>query len=149
MSGYKGKYISEEFCPTKLCSRNSDACQYLPAGQRSTFPKLLFIENRMKIERLIEGGLLFAGDSNLSDRSGQVVAGPYTNGSVMRTSAASAADSSSVYEPSPAQMVDRRSSMLDELRRQSGVFFDDLDGDGDDTDVSVDGVNIDADTESP
>lgn len=31
-------------------------------GQQATFPKLLFLENRMKVERLIEEGLQSSGD---------------------------------------------------------------------------------------
>lgn len=110
------------------------------AGQRSTFPKLLFVENRMKIERLIEDGLLLARDRpsiNGLTRGGD---SPHMHGQALRTSTDSAARSPSTDEPSPLPMADGRSSVLEELRRHSGVFFDDVEGDGDETDLSEDGV---------
>ncbi|KAL8729848.1 MAG: hypothetical protein Q9166_004489 [cf. Caloplaca sp. 2 TL-2023] len=115
------------------------------AGQRSTFPKLLFIENRMKIERLIEEGLLLAQNRGSSNDS------PHMHGQALRKSANSAAaqwSSSSTEDLPMLRMDDRRSSVLEELRRQSGVFFDDLEGDGDETDLSDDAVD-DGTSEAP
>lgn len=37
-------------------------------------------------------------------------------------------------------MADQRSSVLDKLRRQTGVFFDDIEIDGEETDVTEDGL---------
>ncbi|KAL8755740.1 MAG: hypothetical protein Q9184_004709 [Pyrenodesmia sp. 2 TL-2023] len=122
------------------------------AGQRSTFPKLLFIENRMKIERLIEGGLLPAGDQTFNSKAGRGDDSPHMHGQALRISAGLGSDSFSTNEPSPVGMVGRRSSMLDELRRQSGVFFDDTEADGEETDATDDGADGDPDgacTEKP
>lgn len=109
------------------------------AGQRSTFPKLLFIQNRMRIERLVEGGLLLAGDQTLNSKAGRGDDSPHMHGQALRISAGLGQDSFSTNEPSP--LADRRSSMLDELRRQSGVFFDDTEADGDETDATDDGAD--------
>ncbi|KAL8660958.1 MAG: hypothetical protein Q9202_006028 [Teloschistes flavicans] len=106
------------------------------AGQRSTFPKLLFIENRMKIERLIEKGLLHGKHRRSSDASNQRGDPPHMRGQAVRTMAISRAQSSSTDD-----LPGRRSSVLGELRRQSGVFFDDVDVDGDNTDFSENGTN--------
>ncbi|KAL9605812.1 MAG: hypothetical protein Q9179_000998 [Wetmoreana sp. 5 TL-2023] len=106
------------------------------AGQRSTFPKLLFIENRMKIERLIEEGFLLARHRSFSNGPSRGGSSPHMHGQALRISAGVSAQSSSLEEPSLLQMADRRSSALKEIRRQSGVFFDDVEGDGDETDVS-------------
>lgn len=105
------------------------------AGQRSTFSKLLFIENRMKIERLIEDGLLLAEDWGLRGDDS-----PHMHGQELRTDRITA-DLSPPDGASPLRMANRRSSMLDELRRQSGVFFDDTEPDGQETDVTADGVD--------
>ncbi|KAL8682164.1 MAG: hypothetical protein Q9186_001785 [Xanthomendoza sp. 1 TL-2023] len=114
------------------------------AGQRSTFPKLLFIENRMKIERLIEEGLLLAEDRGSSNGTAQGVDSPHMHGQVLRRRAASAVDQSSSTDNLPLlRKDDRRSSVLEELRRQSGVFFDDLEADGDETDLSEEAVDED------
>ncbi|KAL8722921.1 MAG: hypothetical protein Q9225_000691 [Loekoesia sp. 1 TL-2023] len=113
------------------------------AGQRSAFPKLLFLENRTKIERLVEGGLLLPGEEGVNDRSGRGNDSPHMHGHPLRILAGSAADSSLADELPPLRMADRRSSMLEELRRQSGVFFDDIEDDGDETDVTDDGKDND------
>ena len=111
------------------------------AGQRSTFPKLLFIENRMKIERLIEDGLLLAGDRSLDENLGRVADSPHMHGHELRNLADVNAESSSTEELSMLPMMGRNLSMLDELQRQSEVFFDDTKSGGDDTDVTDDGVH--------
>ncbi|KAL9006453.1 MAG: hypothetical protein Q9188_000761 [Gyalolechia gomerana] len=111
------------------------------AGQRSAFPNLLFIENRMKIERLIEGCLLLARDHGLRNRSQRTNDSPYVYRHISRLSNVSGADSSSIDEQRPRRAADRHSRMLEELRRQRGVFFDDLEGDGDETDDTDNGVN--------
>ncbi|KAL8944364.1 MAG: hypothetical protein Q9211_000631 [Gyalolechia sp. 1 TL-2023] len=111
------------------------------AGQRSAFPKLLFIENRMKIERLIEGGLLLARDHDLRHGPQRTDDTPNGHGLISRLSNDSAADSSSTDEQRPPRLSDRHSRMLEALRRQSGVFFDHLEGDGDETNDTDNGVN--------
>ncbi|KAI4103566.1 MAG: hypothetical protein L6R37_003783 [Teloschistes peruensis] len=121
-----------------LSDPNPERLAYMiRAGQRSTFPKLLFIENRMKIERLIEEGLLHAKHRRPSDAPSQMGDSPHMHGQAMRTMATSAALSYSTDDLEP----DRRSSVLDELRRQGGVFVDDAEIDGDDTDFSENGTN--------
>lgn len=113
----------------------------IQAGQRSTFPKLLFIGNRMKIERLIEEGLLLGKDrvSPNDMRSGND--SPHMHGQALRNSANIAVRRSSTDDLPMLKTDDRRSSVLEELRRQSGVFFDDTEVDGDETDGSEDAVD--------
>ncbi|KAL8733691.1 MAG: hypothetical protein Q9181_003473 [Wetmoreana brouardii] len=105
-------------------------------GQRSTFPKLLFIENRMKIERLIEQGFLLARHRSFSNGPSRGGNSPHMHGQALRIAAGASAQSSSPDETSLLQMADGASSVLEEIRRQSGVFFDDVEGDGDETDFS-------------
>ncbi|KAL8952467.1 MAG: hypothetical protein Q9222_001629 [Ikaeria aurantiellina] len=97
----------------------------MQAGQQSTFPKLLFIENRMKIERLIEKGLLVPNNGASGNDGGGSDRPSHTHGQQVPTSCNSAGESS-VSENIPAEpKAHRRLSMLEEIRRQSGVFFDD------------------------
>lgn len=100
----------------------------LLVGQQSTFPKLLFIENRMKIERLIEEGLLLGG-SGKADR-GSI----HLHSQVMRSSAEPSTEDE--YEPSNLEKEDRRSTVIQELKRQGSVFYDDSEIDEDDTGMS-------------
>ncbi|KAL8714945.1 MAG: hypothetical protein Q9220_001458 [cf. Caloplaca sp. 1 TL-2023] len=99
----------------------------IQAGQQSTFPKLLFIENRMKIERLIEKGLLLASNEASNDDAGWDDVSPPMHRRMVATScnpaAGSPIDNSIPAEPK----AHRRLSMLEEIRRQSEVFFDDVD----------------------
>ena len=111
------------------------------AGQRSTFPKLLFIENRMKVERLIEEGLLLANDRFSRKDMGREDDSPHMHGQALRKSAESAVQRSPTDELPMLRREDRSSSVLEELRRQSGVFFDDTEADGDETDVSEDAMD--------
>ncbi|KAL8929595.1 MAG: hypothetical protein Q9172_000391 [Xanthocarpia lactea] len=115
------------------------------AGQRSTFPKLLFIENRMKVERLIEEGLLLANDRFSRNDMGRGDDSPHMHGQALRKSAESAVQRSSTDELPMLRRESRSSSVLEELRRQSGVFFDDTEADGDETDVSEDAMDDGAD----
>ena len=107
----------------------------LRAGQQSTFPKLLFISNRMKIERLLDQGLLLgdAGQQDLRhvilerEREGSM----HLHGQALRTAAAelSSEDTEEQLGPSAGRFlkkVSRSPSVLQELKRQSGVFFDDI-----------------------
>lgn len=75
------------------------------AGQRSAFPKLLFIENRMKIERLIEGGLLLAGDHGLPDQTPRIDDSRYVHTDSSRSLDGSSAVSSSADEKPPSRTV--------------------------------------------
>ncbi|KAL8782826.1 MAG: hypothetical protein Q9213_005065 [Squamulea squamosa] len=114
----------------------------IQAGQRSTFPKLLFIENRIKIERLIEEGLLLAKDrvSPSKNDMGQGDDSPHMHGQALRKSTDKGVRRSSTDELPMLRNEDRRSSVLEELKRQSGVFFDDTEPDGDESDGSEEAV---------
>ncbi|KAL8653512.1 MAG: hypothetical protein Q9226_003820 [Calogaya cf. arnoldii] len=112
----------------------------IQVGQRSTFPKLLFIENRMKIERLIEEGLLLADDRASPNNMRRGNDSPHMHGQALRNSANAAIQRSSTDDLPTLRMDDRRSSVLEELRHQSGVFFDDPEVEGEETDGSEDGV---------
>ncbi|MCJ1442774.1 MAG: hypothetical protein MMC23_003271 [Stictis urceolatum] len=105
----------------------------LQTGQHSTFPKLLFIGNRMKIERLIEFGLL------LGEKTASAGARPHSLHLHMQevgSATAAAAEGEedrgkrSRLEPDATELDShmggrRRSGVMEELVRQSGVFFDD------------------------
>ena len=110
----------------------------LLVGQQSTFPKLLFIENRMKIERLIEEGLLFGGSGmadmeGLGSRDGGSIHAP---GQRMRPSAEPTTEDED--ERPRLKKEDRRASVIQELRRQGSVFYDDSEIDREDTSISED-----------
>ena len=122
----------------------------LHVGKQSVFPKIQFIKNRLKIEGEIVKGLRQhsgTGDHLMSpllsrrqqgrekepsDRMvnnvGQNFAEPQSNykneSRYIETSDSASADSSRLPSPAP-----RRSSaqLLEEMRRQSAVFFDDAD----------------------
>ena len=119
-------YILSDPTPSRLAGM-------LLAGQQSTWPKLLFIANRMKIERLIEAGLLY-GDSteanteDVTARGGREIMNMH--GQAMRSSAESADQCADGSEMHALRKEHRRSSVLEELRRQSGIFFDDMAVDG-------------------
>lgn len=82
----------------------------------------------MKIERLIEKGLLL-GDSDTVNSKGiapsRIRDSMHLHGQVMRSSAEHFTESDDEYEILAVRKEDRRSSVLEELRRQSRVFFDD------------------------
>ena len=105
-------------------------------GQQSTFPKLLFIENRMRIERLIEEGLLLGG-SGRADMEGIAMKdreNMHMRGHVMRSSAEVSTEDED--ERSHFEMEDRRANVMQELKRQGSVFHDDSEIDGEDTGMS-------------
>ena len=114
----------------------------LLVGQQSTFPKLLFIENRMKIERLIEGGLLLGG-SGKADREGMATQGRegmHVHGQAMRSSGEPSTEDDD--ERSHLEKEDRRTSVIQELKRQGSVFYDDSEIDGEDTGMSEDETKL-------
>lgn len=115
----------------------------LHAGQQSAFPKVKFITNRMKIERLIREGL---------EATTTTVSAPLVDrrpeSEYMTTMDDVVRDKNlPVQAPPPPrrpQIRKRRSSVIEEMRRQSAVFFDDTDdgeGYGDST-ASEDGSAI-------
>ena len=117
----------------------------LVAGQQSTFPKLLFIQNRMKIERLIEKGLLLGG-SGKADMDGIASRdreSMHMHGQVLRSSAEPSTEDEHEDERETRLVgkEDKRASVIQEFKRQSGVFFDDFE-EGEDTGASEDDVAV-------
>ena len=98
----------------------------LLAGQQSAFPKILFIANRMKIERLVEEGLLLGGSGKKDLDNANKRTSMHIHGQALRSAGESLTDTGDEgghrYQ---MRREDRRSSILEELKRQSGVFFDD------------------------
>ncbi|KAL8792965.1 MAG: hypothetical protein Q9195_004462 [Heterodermia aff. obscurata] len=132
-------YILSDPTPQRLASM-------IMAGMRSTWPKVLFVQNRIKIERLIEEGLLLGrgepskpnGDGSGGSRARHRYSGDslHLHGRAMRLDAGtgSSADDANTTDTSVEQFgdrieqlkkKDRRPSLLQELARQSTVFFDD------------------------
>lgn len=121
-------YILSDPTPERLA-------RMLLVGQQSTFPKLLFIENRMKIERLIEEGLLLGG-SGKADMRGLATRdreSMHVHGQVMRSSAEPSTEDED--ERSHLEKEDKRASVLQELKRQGSVFYDDSEVDGEESDI--------------
>lgn len=110
------------------------------AGQQSTWPKILFIKNRMKLEKLIEQGLSLGPKEglDLGDRFGTYV-------QPLSSRSHDGAEDSSAFEIASKSLKrpSRRSSLLEEVRRQSGVFFDDVTTEGDETESDAEAVLID------
>ena len=128
-------YILSDPSPERLA-------RMLLAGQQSTFPKLLFIQNRMKIERLIEEGLLLGGPGK-ADMEGMATRdrdSMHMHGQAIRSSAELSTEDES--EPPHLQKEDRRLSVIQELKRQGRVFFDDFEVDGDETGGSEDDTAV-------
>lgn len=106
----------------------------LLVGQQSTFPKLLFIENRMKIERLIAEGLLL-GKVDVEDVATRDRESMHMHRQVMRSSAEPSTEDED--ERSQLEKKDRRASVIQELRRQGSVFYDDSDTGMSETETGV------------
>lgn len=132
-------YILSDPTPERLA-------RMLQAGQQSTFPKLLFIANRIKIERLVEQGLLLGRRGSITGNGGDADS-LHVQGQAMRGSAeeedVDGEDERLIWSDPDGDTHDswRRSSVMEELKRQSGVFFDDLTGEGDGTDGSEEDTN--------
>ena len=115
----------------------------IQVGQQSTFPKLLFIANRMKIERLVEQGLLLGREYAPKDY--ELLIGDdeslHLHGQAIRSSAGE--DKEDVKDDdmllsnseNEEDVGNGRANMMQELRRQGSVFFDDHD-DGDESEMS-------------
>ncbi|KAI4217130.1 MAG: hypothetical protein LQ351_000439 [Letrouitia transgressa] len=105
----------------------------IQAGQQSTFPKMLFIQTRLRLERLVEEGLRLGKESV---RPGYEE--PISLGNGLKKDEP---DSTDTARPRP-RSLSHSSSILQELKRQSGVFFDDIgDEETDDSqDVAVTAV---------
>ena len=118
-------YILSDPSPQRLA-------RMIRAGMQSTYPKVLFVQNRMKIERLIEEGLLLgrgarhreSGDSlHLHGRAMRLESGTGSSADDANTSDVNVEQFNDGIEP--LKRKDRRTTILQELKRQSGVFFDD------------------------
>lgn len=110
----------------------------LLAGKQSTFPKLLFIENRIKIERLIEDGLLIGGSgkADMGSMASQDRDSMHMHGQAMRASAEPSIEDE--HERAHLEKEHRRASVIQELQRQGSVFYDDSEVDGEGTGTSDD-----------
>jgi hypothetical protein len=107
----------------------------LIVGQQSCWPRIKFISNRLKIERVILEGLRRNGDHDRVENAalpaeGSLVAEPLANETWERAN-----NGSNVLErkltperrPSLSSVgLRRQSSLVEEVRRQSAVFFDDV-----------------------
>ncbi|MCJ1336254.1 hypothetical protein MMC09_001530 [Bachmanniomyces sp. S44760] len=131
-------YILSDPTPKRLA-------MMLQVGQQSTFPKLLFISNRTKIERLIEEGLMLSSNINSDnhDRYGDETfvtddKSLHTHDQEMKESAQNAGQEKVKDHSSKLfKEEQRRYSVIEEFKRQSGIFFNDyVPGEGDDTDGS-------------
>lgn len=118
----------------------------LHVGQHSTFPKLLFIANRMKIERLIDEGLTLNRQVRQASNDKLITSEDEDRLNLGGQDIGYKVESFCTDEPQAPRSPIRRSSAMEEFQRQSGVFFDDPEADGEDTDGSVDG---DSDNETP
>ncbi|WEW58282.1 hypothetical protein PRK78_003750 [Emydomyces testavorans] len=120
----------------------------LREGQQSTFPKIQFISNRMKLEKVIAEGLVkdqeWAGGERRRDRPVRSRRAKRVFPGEERSEQGTVdylADTASRYRDIDGQGPDfrnggvskgslsptRRNSVMEELRRQSAVFFDDTD----------------------
>lgn len=112
------------------------------AGQLSTFSKLLFIENRMKIERLVERGLTM-GKPKFGLQESFHIGHPDRQRS-QEEGEISADEEPLIVTTSSEDKRGRRGSIMEELKRQSGVFFDDpaTDYDTDRSSVNGEAINV-------
>ena len=125
-------YILSDPTPERLA-------RMLQVGQSSTFPKLLFVANRMKIERLIKQGSLLQDSENGPPKSVHLPERPVISKleqSVGRMENDGIANKVTRLGDLEGNMGRRSSSVMEELRRQGSVFFDDSDG-GDVSDGSA------------
>lgn len=127
-------YILSDPTPERLA-------RMLHVGQHSTFPKLLFIANRMKIERLIDEGLILSRQDQQPSTNTTTPRRDDDRRDLSEHNTGHKVESSSMDEPQAPRPPLRRPSAIEEFQRQSGVFFDDAEADGEDTDTdgSVDG----------
>ena len=108
-------------------------------GQLSAFPKMVFVGNRIKLERVVEQGLLLGGGGmgkEAKDRRSM-----HLRGEMMRSVSGIGEDESTSEDGENDGLGDneegrelletslgrRRSGLMEELKRQSQVFFDDDD----------------------
>ena len=95
----------------------------------------------MKIERLIEEGLLLGGSGKI-DMERVLIKGResmHVHGQAMRQSAVSTVYKRAEFDRQGREP--RPSSVIQEIKRQSSVFFDDSELDGEDTGGSEDEIS--------
>lgn len=93
----------------------------------------------MKIERLIDEGLILSRQNHQAFNDILTSSQDNDRLHLKGQDIGYKAESSSTDEPQARRSPIRRSSTMEEFQRQSGVFFDDPEADGEDTDGSVDG----------
>lgn len=103
----------------------------LSAGEKSCWPKIRFIANRMKVERVITEGIRQAAPVQQADQSPPTYAQEQQNGEARLRSGKRWQNESKAEENedrsedrSPSQ-IRRHSSILEELTRQASVLWDD------------------------
>jgi predicted acylesterase/phospholipase RssA len=133
-------YILSDPTPERLA-------KMLQVGQQSTFPKLLFIANRMKIERLVEEGLLLGMAG--SRKGSMSLRGPAKRLPAIETDGAGdwrdrngEGDKKLLEAQAKEERRLSSPSVIEELKWQSGVFFDDseVDTEGTEEDEGVEVV---------
>ena len=106
----------------------------LLVGQQSTWPKVLFIRNRLRIERLVEDGLLLSEDGRRDvDKKNERMPIPLHDQTLRNVQEPPTETEFEGERRFRMRREDRRSSILEEIKRQSGVFFDDVAVDGEET----------------
>lgn len=96
----------------------------------------------MKIERLIGEGLSLEGSARAKMKD-LAASGPeklQSHGHALGTSVEPSTDDEA--QRRPLRKGDRRLNVIEEIRRQSGVFFDDSEIDGEETGGSADEIAI-------
>ena len=124
-------HILSDPSPTRLA-------RMIRAGERSAWPKIKFIDNRLKVEKLVVQGLrAFDAQENPAPPSyslehssreipkDKTIWNGVPHNGEQEINAKPSARSERRYSPS----LRRQSSLVEEVRRQSAVFFDDVDSD--------------------
>lgn len=93
----------------------------------------------MKIERLIDEGLTLGRQVRQASNDTLITSHDEDRPHLGEQDFRYKIESFSTEEPQAPRSPIRRSSAMEEFQRQSGVFFDDPEADGEDTDGSVDG----------
>ena len=119
----------------------------LIVGQRSCWPRIRYIRNRLKIERVILEGVQRYGDprdrreASVPVLENNLVAEPLADELRERANGKKA----QVQNLAPQKQdsagrigIRRQSSLVEEVRRQSAVFFDDVESEGDEAGVTTD-----------
>ncbi len=112
----------------------------IEVGERSAWPKIKFIDNRMKVEKMVVEGLRISGvkgdyapPSYVREKQDQDILGGEKDART-RSLRNSVLELMERGEEEPRQDLKpppRRHSIVEELRRQSSIFFDDDDAETD------------------